>query len=309
MTRSTIGLDNPVFAGRTRTRRLVYKRRPVVLARGRSLDVVVPNKPKKVVAQKQTVKPALPRQTKSQVLRREIVKPSRPTKPRRRKFGRSLQSRILTIMAMLLFLCGVGVGVYSLRTNRKVEAQVRQISKVQTAVEGSDASTSAIPAQTPPPANSIANYQVAATLPRVIRIPKLGVEARVTRVSAKADSELGVPGNIFDTGWYDGSAKLGDTGATLLDGHVSGPTQNGVFYGIKTLKPGDQINVERGDGKIFNYKVVTSKTYAADSVDMSAALAPITPGKSGLNLITCTGQLDRSTSEFKQRVVVFAEQI
>jgi len=42
---------------------------------------------------------------------------------------------------------------------------------------------------------------------------------------------------------------------------------------------------------------------------MKAALSPIDPTVSGLNLITCTGQLEKRTSEFNERVVVFAKEV
>ncbi len=87
---------------------------------------------------------------------------------------------------------------------------------------------------------------------------------------------------------------------------MSGPTQHGVFYAIKNLLPGDVISITRGDGKVLTYAVVTSKTYDADNVDMAAALTPIQAGRSGLNLITCTGKLDGSQTHFMQRVMVFA---
>ena len=79
-----------------------------------------------------------------------------------------------------------------------------------------------------------------------------------------------------------------------------------MFYGIKNLQPGDTITVVRGDGKSYDYTVVTTKVYDANSVDMQAAVTPITQGKAGLNLITCTGKLDSTDTHFMQRVVVFA---
>ena len=55
-----------------------------------------------------------------------------------------------------------------------------------------------------------------------------------------------------------------------------------------------------------NFKVVKSQTYDADAVDMAAVLTPVVPGKLGLNLITCTGQLDETGHHYEERLVVFA---
>ena len=46
-----------------------------------------------------------------------------------------------------------------------------------------------------------------------------------------------------------------------------------------------------------------------ESFNMQAAITPVTAGKSGLNLITCAGQVKAGTSEFSKRVIVFAEQM
>jgi sortase (surface protein transpeptidase) len=94
----------------------------------------------------------------------------------------------------------------------------------------------------------------------------------------------------------------------LIDGHVSSWKAHGIFYGLNTLVAGDAIQVERGDGTIFTYKVVKSQVYSYTKVDMTAALAPINSHKPGLNLITCTGDVVAGTSEFSERMVVFAEQ-
>jgi len=67
--------------------------------------------------------------------------------------------------------------------------------------------------------------------------------------------------------------------------------------------------VVRGDGTVLNYRVVKTQLYPADNVDMQAAITPVTAGKSGLNLITCAGQVKKGTSEFSKRVIVFAEQM
>ncbi|HEY5441936.1 MAG TPA: class F sortase, partial [Candidatus Saccharimonadales bacterium] len=84
---------------------------------------------------------------------------------------------------------------------------------------------------------------------------------------------------------------------------------HGVFYNIIGLTAGDTMQIVRGDGTVLNYRVVKTQLYPADNVDMQAAITPVTAGKSGLNLITCAGQVKKGTSEFSKRVIVFAEQM
>ena len=92
----------------------------------------------------------------------------------------------------------------------------------------------------------------------------------------------------------------------LIDGHVSSWTTDGVFYGIKKLKAGDIIKIERGDGKMFTYNVVKSQVFPSGNVNMTSAMTPVVPGQPGLNLITCTGDVIPGTSTFNERIIVYA---
>jgi LPXTG-site transpeptidase (sortase) family protein len=92
----------------------------------------------------------------------------------------------------------------------------------------------------------------------------------------------------------------------FIDGHVSSWTADGVFYNLKSLKPGDSIQVVRGDGKTFTYTVKLVQAYNANNVNMTQALTSIDPSKPGLNLMTCTGNVIKGTSEFNQRLVVYS---
>jgi sortase A len=91
----------------------------------------------------------------------------------------------------------------------------------------------------------------------------------------------------------------------FIYGHVSSWTNDGVFYNLKKLKAGDTITITRGDNTTYNYQVVSVKIYPYNNVDMEQVLAPIDASKPGLNLMTCTGQVIKGTSEFNERLVVF----
>jgi len=226
----------------------------------------------------------------------------------------------LTSMALLVFIIGVFTSIQTIRTNHATSAQVAalvsQSQSQETAVntikaDGTKTSTSAaavVPDPSLPNAQTISSYTVGPSEPRYIKIPSLGVNARVRQVGMLSNGELGVPKNVHDAAWYGASAKPGQPGATLIDGHVSNWTTHGVFYDIKSMAPGDAINIERGDGGTVMYKVVKVLTYDADKVDMQAAVTPVTDGKSGLNLITCAGSVKPGTNEYDKRVIVFAEQ-
>lgn len=223
--------------------------------------------------------------------------------PRLKKTKRNKTSLAIMVLAGVLFVTGMFVSLTALRTNHSITSQVSALSK-----SVDDGISNGVPSETDPPKDNILNFHVAANLPRVIRIPSIGVEARILRMGVDNNDQLKAPGSIFDSGWYDGSSKPGEPGAMLIDGHVSGPTKKGVFYNIHNLKVGAEIQIERGDGKIYNYKVVKQQTYSASDVDMSAALTPVSKGVNGLNLITCSGKYDSKSKEYLQRTIVFAEE-
>lgn len=219
---------------------------------------------------------------------------------------RNFTSRATTVLAAVVFLAGAYVVFDGYRTNRQIKTQVQQVSA---AVDNGGATTSeGLPSETPP-SDSIENYKVAADMPRFLEISSLGVKSRVVRMGVTPDGAVQAPSNIYDSGWYDGSAKPGQPGAAFIDGHVSGYTQPGVFKQIKNLKQNDTMKVEMGDGTQYSYKVVKVESYPADSVDMTKVLAPVTVGKQGLNIMTCGGSFDNSTHQYKERVVVFTERI
>jgi LPXTG-site transpeptidase (sortase) family protein len=164
------------------------------------------------------------------------------------------------------------------------------------------------PSTIKPHPSAFDSYTVPADQPRYIFIPKIDVRAMVKPTWLTTAGAVGSPTNIYDTAWYVHSAKPGQPGATLIDGHVGFWTKHGVFFNLKDLQVGDKIQVVRGDGKTLHYTVVKTKVYPYDQVDMRVVLSPVSAGKSGLNLITCTGDVVKGSNTYNQRIVIFAGQ-
>ena len=144
-----------------------------------------------------------------------------------------------------------------------------------------------------PTEEQVTEYTVAADRPRYLSIPKLGVvNSRIIAVGVKANGELGTPNNIFDVGWYQSSGKPGQGKVIVIDGHNGGPHVHGVFKDLPDLAAGDIIKIERGDGEIFEYKVVENKTVALSEADeyMKTAFKSPEAGKESVTLISCTGE-------------------
>lgn len=166
------------------------------------------------------------------------------------------------------------------------------------------------PSSIKPSQNAIASYTVPANDPKYIIIPALNItNTRIVKLGLTSGGQIASPDNIYDTGWYQNSALPGQKGAMFIYGHVSSWTANGIFYNLNKLSSGNKVLIVTGNNKVYTYQVVTSKIYPYNNVNMQEVLSPIDPKVAGLNLMTCTGQVIKNTSEFNQRLVVFTKLI
>jgi hypothetical protein len=210
---------------------------------------------------------------------------------------KSINSQIpkfLIALGLLILVSGLFKGYSQYAENKHIEKQnmIRGISPPSTKKISS---------------NEFSSYTVPANNPRYIFIPSINVKAIVRPLGLTNNNQIQSPSNVYDAGWFNKSSLPGKSGAMLIDGHISSWTSKGIFYNLKLLKNGQTIIVEEGNGIKINYKVIQSKTYDASSVDMQALLNPVNPNKPGLNLITCTGNVIKGTSEFNKRLVISAE--
>ncbi|MBR2726106.1 class F sortase [Candidatus Saccharibacteria bacterium] len=157
--------------------------------------------------------------------------------------------------------------------------------------------------ETEPTESEVAEYIVAPDRPRYLMIEKLGIaRSRVIPVGS-ANGEMGTPNNIFDVGWYTGSGKPGQGKTMIIDGHNGGPHVLGVFKALPSLAAGDIIQVERGDGQLFRYKVVENKEVPLAEADAYMHVAAISPesGKESVTLISCTGEWSQAQGTYLSR--------
>lgn len=182
-----------------------------------------------------------------------------------------------------------------------------ELSPLPMPVAAADASIN----ETPVTTKQVEQHTAPANQPRYINIPALGIDnTRVTRVGVTDRNMLDVPKTLDDTGWYTKSAAPGSgVGAVLIDGHNGGVTRNGVFAKLSSLKQGDQISIERGDGKLFTYEVYDVRDMPLEWVNqtgMKEMMYSAKPEKEGLSLITCSGKWIPKDKVFDRRVLVRA---
>ena len=116
--------------------------------------------------------------------------------------------------------------------------------------------------------------------------------------------ELAAPNDPARAGWYEAGVVPGDQGPAVIGGHVDSRRGPGVFFRLRTLHPGDLIQVTRSDGGTVRFSVLSVALYPKDRFPTQAVYGP-TPAPE-LRLVTCGGRFDRSVRSYDDNVVVDA---
>jgi LPXTG-site transpeptidase (sortase) family protein len=122
------------------------------------------------------------------------------------------------------------------------------------------------PAEFEPTESEIAEYQVSASHPRYLDIPRLDIHARV-RESAVNSDVLPLPNVIYDVAWFSGSSTPGNDGNILISGLAAGKTKPGVFANLDSLENGDEIIIETGAGDKYTYQVADLQIINIDEIE------------------------------------------
>lgn len=217
---------------------------------------------------------------------------------------------VVQVAAVAVLLVSGYVAADAWLVNRQVRQDLQEtVAAAQGDYDGNARQAAEGKDETPISANAIANYRVAADLPRMVMIDKISARARVLPMGVNNDGSMQAPLNAFDAGWYTGAVKPGQRGASVIIAHEFGPTQAGLFHKLNTLQNGDIVKVERGDGSVLQYQVVATKTASLQDVDMNEFIRPAQGVDEGLNLMSCTGQWVRGENTRSHRVMVFTKRI
>jgi LPXTG-site transpeptidase (sortase) family protein len=136
-----------------------------------------------------------------------------------------------------------------------------------------------------------------------IRLPTIGVDAPVVVLGVDPQGVMEAPKGPVEVGWYDFSALPGEASNVVLAGHLDfagyGPA---VFWRLRNLRLGDQVELYLEDGTAALYRVIESKSYRAASAPVAEIVGP-KPAEV-VTLITCGGTFDPKTRQYSERLVV-----
>jgi hypothetical protein len=145
------------------------------------------------------------------------------------------------------------------------------------------------------------------SVPVTLRIPAIGVDARVIPLGLDASGGVAVPplSTPFLTSWYDGGSAPGQAGPAVLLGHVdSAAVGPAVFYKLGDLVSGDLVYVTRKDHRTAAFRVTAVGLYPKQDFPTREVYG-FTPHPT-LRLITCGGEYDERTHHYLDRTIAFA---
>jgi LPXTG-site transpeptidase (sortase) family protein len=145
------------------------------------------------------------------------------------------------------------------------------------------------------------------SLPERLRIPSIGVDTPVMQLGLAADGTVAVPpiAAHAPAGWYKGSPTPGQTGPSVILGHVTvGVYGDGVFVHLKRMRAGQRITVTRQDGSVATFAVDSVQTVAKAHFPTEAVYGNV--DHPALRLITCGGTRVSGGGGYTDNVIVYA---
>jgi|GEM_PF-4184330 len=280
----------------------------------------------KILSQQSLTKPAhiqrvsleKPRTTAKHTYRSShVVLPNVPTLPlgRRSVISKAVgrvkrmpkqKKRAYTLMTIAIMLITLGsfVNANNALVVKKIEAQMARGDGAANTT--SSAGSSVVYSEIQPDVTMMGKYTTAPDLPKYLTINSLTIWSRVTKVAVDAKGQIGVPKNIFDTGWYDGSVKPGQPGTVVIDGHMIGPTKAGSFIDLSKIKPGAFVSVTTGDNTQYVYRVASAETIAASAVTVQKLLSPYGSAAQSLVLTARDGTSLKNAAAPEMQTIVYA---
>ncbi|WP_166786800.1 class F sortase [Jeotgalibacillus salarius] len=141
--------------------------------------------------------------------------------------------------------------------------------------------------------------------PSRIQIPSLDIDTGVIPVGLLENGEMEVPEETDVTGWYNRGVQPGETGNSVIAGHVDSKEGPAIFFYLKDIEPGEEIIVTDENGVELTFEVKTKESYPTDESPIEKIFGP--SDKRNLNIITCTGTFDRDQHLYPDRLVIYTE--
>jgi Sortase domain len=146
-----------------------------------------------------------------------------------------------------------------------------------------------------------------AARPRRIRIPAIGVSARMVPLGLAAERTMETPRSSAEAGWFEPGREPGERGPAVVVGHVDSTSGPGVFYRLRELRRGNLISVGRADGSVVRFRVEGLERWPKVGFPTGRVFGR-TPVAT-LRLVTCSGTFDQATGHYVDNTIVYAARV
>jgi hypothetical protein len=143
--------------------------------------------------------------------------------------------------------------------------------------------------------------------PASVRVPSLGIDVGLDELGVDDAGVLDTPPHWDVPGWYAGGPRPGETGPSVIAGHVDSPTGPAVFARLAELRPGDLVEVADLAGGVVRFRVDHLDEAPQDDFPTQAVYGP-TPDAQ-LRLITCSGDYDAAGGGYQDNLIVYATEV
>ena len=247
----------------------------------------------------------------------------------------STRSRLIAAGTLVVVLIAIGA---FMSTRQAPPAEVVIRPPAETATATAQASATAAPTETGTPFPTGQPSQLITNVKDLvskfgyppntnyatIRIPRIGVDAKVGARTVGRDGLMAAPSGPADVVWYDmglwdglGGSPGGGQNA-VFSGHVdyadpvryANVTYGGqaVFSQIHLLSQGDIIEIDYR-GQTLRYQVEWRRQVGSEGQTDWSSIWSSKTGRDSITLYTCGGEFNFQTREYADRVIVRANRI
>lgn len=134
-------------------------------------------------------------------------------------------------------------------------------------------------------------------------VEAIAVDAELVELGLEPDGSMEVP-DFGLAGWYAEGPRPGHPGPAVIAAHVDSRAGPDVFYRLRDLVPGDEIDVHYDSGDTASFVVESSERTPKDELP-GDRIWPVTADRL-LTLITCGGEFDRNVRHYRDNIVVYS---
>jgi len=145
---------------------------------------------------------------------------------------------------------------------------------------------------------------ISGSAPVTLRIPAIGVSLTLSTLGLNPDGTVQVPVKDQAPGWFRLGPTPGQLGSAVILGHVDDYKGPAAFYKLRTLRPGDAVDVGLADGRVAHFAVRAVASYLKTQFPARKVYA--SHGYAALQLVTCGGRFDAGTGHYLSNVVAYS---